>query len=271
MLKPSPSQAIAPPPGSVPAAASAIEVDGLYFAYDGEWVLEDVHLSIPERTFLAVLGPNGSGKTTLLKLLLGILKPARGRVRVFDKAPELVSERFGYVPQNTNINQSFPVSVGDVVLMGRLGRGLRLRRRTKRDQELVRTALERVGMWSKRDRKMAALSGGERQRVLIARALAVDPRVLFMDEPTASVDAVFQTELYSLLKTLNETMTIVVVSHDLSVLSSYVGAVACVNRKVFYHDSAELTTEMIDRVYHCPVELIAHGFPHRVLRDHRDS
>lgn len=257
--------------GCTDRRAPVIEVEDLYFSYNGDWVLEDVTLQVPEGAFLAVLGPNGSGKTTLLKLLLGILKPARGKVRILGESPQNARPRFGYVPQDTNVNRNFPISVRDVVLMGRLREGIGLRRYSDRDHELVRTALERVGMWGKRDRVVAALSGGERQRVLIARALATDPMILFMDEPTASVDAVFQTELYALLKTLNAGMTIVVVSHDMSVLSSYVGSVACVNRNVYYHDAAELTVEMLDQVYHCPVELIAHGLPHRVLRDHKES
>jgi zinc transport system ATP-binding protein len=129
-------------------------------------------------------------------------------------------------------------------------------------------------MWEFRDRPIGKLSGGQRQRVLIARALTVEPKVLLMDEPTASVDAQFQTDLYDLLKELNATITIVVVSHDMSVLSGYINSVACLNRTLYYHESGEITDEMLHAAYQCPVDLIVHGgVPHRVLRkhDHEDS
>ncbi len=248
----------------------AVRIRDLWFSYNGEPVLENVRLEIPQGAFVAVMGPNGSGKTTLLKLMVGILKTSRGEIRIFDRPPGSVPGLIGYVPQDTSVNKSFPVPVLDVVLMGRLGRGRLARRFSEADRETVRSCLEQVGMWKQRRRIVSELSGGERQRVLIARALAVRPRILFMDEPTASVDAVFQSELYELLKRLNHDMTIVVVSHDMSVLSSYVGSVACVNRSVFYHDAGEITAEMLDRVYHCPVELVAHGLPHRVLQKHGD-
>jgi zinc transport system ATP-binding protein len=158
--------------------------------------------------------------------------------------------------------------------MGRLGRSGRARRYTSEDREFSRKALEKAGMWEYRDRPIGKLSGGQRQRVLIARALSAEPRILLMDEPTASVDAQFQTHLYDLLKELNSTITIVVVSHDMSVLSGYINSVACLNRTLFYHDAGEITDEMLHSAYQCPVDLIAHGgVPHRVLRkhDHEDS
>ena len=153
--------------------------------------------------------------------------------------------------------------------MGRLGRSGRERRYTSEDRALARQVLEKVGMWEYRDRPIGKLSGGQRQRVLIARALSAEPKILLMDEPTASVDAQFQTHLYDLLKELNATITIVVVSHDMSVLSGYINSVACLNRTLYYHESGEITDEMLHSAYQCPVDLIAHGgVPHRVLRKH---
>lgn len=249
----------------------AIEIKDLWFSYNGHQVLQEVNLNVSEKEFLAILGPNGSGKTTLLKLMLGVLKPDKGSVKILGEEPHKVVDRIGYVPQDTNVNKSFPISVFDTTLMGRLGHAKRSRRYSAHDRSMAQKALETVGMWEQRKRHIGKLSGGQRQRVFIARALAANPDILFMDEPTASVDREFQTELYEFLRELNKSVTILVVSHDLSVLSSYIKSVACVNQKLFYHDSAEITAEMLDMAYHCPVELVAHGLPHRVLRDHEDE
>lgn len=250
----------------------AIEVKNVWFWYDDHLVLKDVNLEIKKGDFLALLGPNGGGKTTLLKLMLGILKPDYGYIRILGKKPNEVSHLLGYVPQDTMINKDFPISVMDVTLMGRLGHTRRRLRYSKEDRLLAERALDRVGMLKFRDRLIGTLSGGERQRVFIARALVAEPEFLFMDEPTSSVDTQWQTELYELLKELNKTVTIIVVSHDISVLSSYVKSVACVAQTVYYHDSAEITQEMLEKVYHCPIDLITHGgVPHRVLHSHFDG
>jgi len=248
----------------------AVDIQDLWFSYQEHWVLQEVNLTVRKCDFLAILGPNGSGKTTLLKLMLGILKPVRGRIELFGAEPQTVVDRIGYVPQDIHFNKGFPISVFDTTLMGRLGHVKRAWRYSAQDRARAHQALAKVGMWEHRHRLLGTLSGGQRQRVFIARALAADPEILFLDEPTASVDREFQTELYEFLRELNKTVTIIVVSHDLSVLSSYIKSVACVNQKLFYHDAAEITAEMLDMAYHCPVELVAHGLPHRVLRDHED-
>jgi len=251
---------------------SAIDLKNISFFYSSHPILTNVNLTVEEQDFLAIMGPNGSGKTTLIKIILGILNPAQGTVKVFGKKPPEAAGLLGYVPQDTGINKDFPISVMDVTLMGRLGLTGRDRRFTSEDRALARKVLEQVGMWGYRDRPIGKLSGGQRQRVLIARALTVEPKVLLMDEPTASVDAQFQTDLYDLLKELNASITIIVVSHDMSVLSSYINSVACLNRSLYYHGSGEITDEMLHSAYQCPVDLIAHGVPHRVLRkhDHKD-
>ncbi len=252
---------------------SAIEIDNVSFFYNSHPVLTNVNLRVEEKDFMAIMGPNGSGKTTLLKIILGVLNPARGSVRIFGKAPIEAAGLLGYVPQDTWLNKGFPISVQDVALMGRLGRTGRGRRYTSGDRDLARKVLEKVGMWDYRDRPIGKLSGGQRQRVLIARALTVEPKILLLDEPTASVDQQFQTDLYGLLKELNATITVVIVSHDVSVLSDYIKSVACLNQTLYRHESGELTEEMLTAAYQCPVDLIAHGrVPHRVLRrhDHRD-
>jgi len=246
-----------------------VAAHGVHFAFNDQPVLEDVHLEVCHGDFLAVLGPNGGGKTTLLKLLLGLLRPQRGVIRVLGDLPGKSSRRVGYVPQQTNIHDVFPITAEDVVLLGRLPHRPKWRGFSGSDNNAVRHALERVGMGGLRHRRIGRLSGGQRQRVLIARALVNAPEILFLDEPTASVDRHFQTEFYDLLKELNASMTIIVVSHDLFVLSAYAKSVACVNRTLFYHDAAELTQNMLKAAYHCPVEVVAHGpLPHRVLQDH---
>lgn len=249
----------------------AVEIEDVWFSYNGHSILREVNLKIKERDFLTILGPNGSGKTTLLKLMVGILKPDRGAIRILGREPWRVVDRIGYVPQDTSFNKGFPISVSDVVLMGRIGHARRAWRYSAQDRQIAWEALELVKMDKLCRRHVGLLSRGQRQRVFIARALAAKPDILFMDEPTAGVDKEFHAELYELLRELNKTVTILVVSHDLSVLSSYVKSVACLNQRLFYHDAAEVTAEMLDMAYQCPVELVAHGLPHRVLRNHEDE
>lgn len=245
----------------------AVEFQNVSFAYGNNLVLDGVTFSIPPGDFVALMGPNGGGKTTLIKLCVGLLKAQRGVVRIFGKEPEEARPMIGYVPQETNPNSHFPIQVADVVMMGLPPSRLRWKLKGE-EQERLKEILNRLGLWELRKRKVSELSGGQRQKVMIARALISDPQILFLDEPTASVDRAFHTELYEMLRDLNSRITIVVVSHDMSVLSSYVKSVACVNRRVVYHSGAEITPGMIDALYHCPVELVAHGIPHRVLREH---
>jgi zinc transport system ATP-binding protein len=247
-----------------------IEVDHLWFAYNAQPVLEDVTFSVEEGDFVAVIGPNGGGKTTLIKLMLGLLKPSGGNIRVLGQPPLKSAPQTGYVPQGSGVNQNLPISVHHVVLMGCM-HGLTLRGFSSRDRARTREALEQVGMWEMRSTRVTDLSGGQLQRVLVARALASNPSILFLDEPTSNVDKQGQTEFYELLKDLNEKVTIVIVCHDLMVLSSYVKSVACVNKRVYFHHSPEITPDMLKNAYHCPVELVAHGVPHRVLPVHEDE
>lgn len=246
-----------------------IEVENLFYSYSGsENTLENASFEIRRNDFLAVIGPNGGGKTTLIKIILGLLKPSSGVVRVLGKSPEKNSRKIGYVPQETSINMDFPVSVFDVVKMGRLKPLKGLFSFAREDNDHTMRALEFVGMKDFMKRRIGSLSGGQRQRVFIARALVSDPEILILDEPTASVDTQGQTELYDRLAELNKEKTVIVVSHDLMVISAYVKSVACVNRSVYYHGHAELTPDMLEMAYKCPVDLVAHGFPHRVLKAH---
>ena len=248
--------------------APAIEMKGVWFSYDRSPILEDVSFAVKQGDFLGMIGPNGGGKTTLLELLLGILKPDRGTIRVLGEAPHQARRRVGYVPQNTDFNNTFPISVIDVALMGRLAGSHMGKPFSPRDRPMVEEALKKVGMWDKRREPIGKLSGGQRQRVLIARALVTEPEILFLDEPTAKVDPEFESNIYDFLKELNRNATIVTITHDVGVISRYVKSVACVNRTLIYHEEARITQEMIDMAYECPVDLIAHGIPHRVLPRH---
>jgi len=249
-----------------------IEVKDVWFFYNGIPVLQDVNFTVRGGDFVALLGPNGGGKTTLLKLMLGLLKPERGAIRIFGESPRESSHRIGYMPQHLDFNQSFPISVLDVVLMGRLRPGRAWSRYTQEDRTAAQQALDRVEMGESANRRVGELSGGQQQRVFIARALVDEPEVLFLDEPTASVDTKHQTDLFDILKELNETVTIIVVSHDIGVVSSHIKSVACVNQQVFHHDNAEINEEMIELAYQCcPVDIVAHGLPHRVLQKHEDE
>jgi len=252
-------------------SAPVIEIRRVWFSFNGLPVLENVNLTVKSGDFLAVIGPNGGGKTTLIKVMLGLLAPDRGEVRVFGGPPESALQRIGYVPQDIGMKQSFPVSVEDVVLMGRLRGGGGWRPFGRADRKAVQAVMEEMRVREFRRRQIGELSGGQRQRVFVARALVGDPEALILDEPTSSVDTQGQTEFYQLLKEINQKVTIVVVSHDLMVLSSHVKSVACVNRQVFFHNAPEITRDMLQMAYHCPVELVAHGLPHRVLPSHQDE
>lgn len=248
----------------------AMQIQDLSFAYTGHLVLEDVQLTLQQGEFMFMLGPNGGGKTTLIKILLGILPYKQGKVRILGQAPGQVPHLVGYVPQHASGEDKFPVNVLEVVLMGRLGHLGRLRGYGPKDREIAKQTLDTVEMLDYQSTLISNLSGGQKQRVLIARALACEPRILFLDEPTASVDHAFQSRLYEILKDLNaQGITIVVISHDLSVLSSHAKSVACVNRHLYHHSPAEIDQEVLEKVYSCPVELVTHGsVPHRVLKRH---
>ena len=239
-----------------------IEVRGVTFGYGREVVLDHVDLDIQPRDFLAVIGPNGGGKTTLVKVILGLLRPWSGEVvRRVDPG------RLGYVPQFSTFDKSFPLRVSDVVLMGKLGRRGLFQRYSREDREDVDRILDRLKLSSVSRSHVAEISGGQLQRVLIARSLAADPEILFLDEPTASIDPESREVLQEILEELNRTIPIVVVTHDVTSMSSMVKRIACINRRLFYHGE-EIDQHVLEEVYGCPVELVAHGVAHRVLHHH---
>jgi len=250
---------------------TVIEVRGLGFSFDGHPVLEEVNLRVRRGDFLVLIGPNGGGKTTLLKLILGLLPPGRGEIVVLGTSPRRAARRVGYVPQNVHVNRSFPISVHDVVRLGSLGAGGRFFRRSPTAEAAVRAAMEEMGVWELRRKRIGQLSGGQLQRVFIARALVSRPEILLLDEAMASIDAQGRAEFYDLLAELNRSATIVAVTHDTMMLSPRVKSVACVNRRLHHHDTGEITPELLEAAYRCPVDLVAHGIPHRVFEMHRED
>jgi zinc transport system ATP-binding protein len=238
-------------------------------SYGGIPALEDINLSILQHDFLGIIGPNGGGKSTLLKVLLGLVKPNSGSVSVFGKPPEQARSQIGYVSQHYSFDRYFPASVWDVVMMGCYSRTGLFRRYDHQDRAATAKALARVGMLEHSNKQIGRLSGGQQQRVFIARALVAEPKLLLLDEPTASIDSSIQTEFYELLGELKKNLTIVMVSHDIGAVSVYVDKIACLNLQLYYHGSKEITAEILEATYKCPVQLIAHGtVPHRVLKEH---
>jgi len=243
-----------------------IKLTDVSIYYEEVCAVENVNLTISKGDFLGIIGPNGGGKTTLLKALIGILKPTSGHVQ----RAETLS--IGYVPQFSNFNKGFPISVYEVVLMGRLSKGIHFGKKySKLDHELVVEILRKLSIEPLKDRHISELSGGQLQKVLIARAMVSNPTMLILDEPTASLDGDSRDDINQLLKTLNQDMTIVVVSHDMAAISSYVKQVACLNRNLFYHGDTEHIGDGVERTYGCPVDIIAHGKPHRVFSQHEEE
>ena len=241
---------------------NAIEVSNLCFGYEEREVLHNIDLRIPERDFAIVVGPNGGGKTTLLKLLLGLLRPRYGTVRIFGEEPAALRRSIGYVPQSLSFDRRFPVSVMDIVLMGRIERHF-WGGYSRQDRLVAMEALEEVGLADTAGRHFAALSGGQRQRVLIAQALASQPKLLLLDEPGANLDTPGVHTIYQLLKRLNERLTVVMVSHNLSLVESFAQHVICVNHTADMHSIDEVSAAGLHsgdwiHIFHdaCPV---SHG------------
>ena len=242
--------------------AADILLEHVNFSYNGEPVLEDVNLSIGRGEFIGIIGPNGGGKTTLLRLILGLLTPDSGTIRVFGRPPASVSNRIGYVPQHILFDQRFPATVFDIVQMGQIGRS-GFGRISDQQRQVTEEALAAVGLLEFRNKSFSDLSGGQRQRVLIARALASDPELLLFDEPTANVDSSSGEQLYQILAQLNKRMTILVVSHDIGFVNHHISSVVCVNHQVVIHPTSTLDGRNIIDLYGHDMSLIRH--------DHRCS
>lgn len=253
--------------------SAAIEFRNVSVRYDHLPALENISVSIPAGSFWGIIGPNGSGKSTFVKTALGLLTPYEGDVRTLGHAPADLGSlraRIGYVPQYAQLDFSFPLQVIDVVAMGLYGEIGLFRRLTRAHRERAYRALDRVQMREFADRQISALSGGQRQRVLIARALVVNPSLLILDEPTAALDHGSAEGLYDWVNRLHEEdgMTIILVTHDIGVVSQYVDSIACLNRSLVAHGRPRdvLSGDSLEEMYGCGAMLFGHGeVPHMVV------
>lgn len=249
----------------------ALEIKNLNVTLRNRRVLEDVSLELPAGSFMGLIGPNGGGKTVLLRTILNLIKADSGSINIFGEPHASGKKYVGYVPQFARFDYSFPVSVLDVVLMGCLRDTRPFLGYTDDQKKRAISILDSLDLPDVHESQIGKLSGGQLQRVLIARALISQPKLLILDEPAASLDTKVGRSFHELLKELSTEMTIILVSHDLGVISQDVKTIACLNRTLHYHDTKELQSDVLEEVYGCPVELLAHGHAHRVLSCHDHS
>jgi len=246
-----------------------VEIRNLSAGYGQNIILRDVNLSIQQFDFVGVIGPNGGGKTTLLKALLGLLTPISGEINFSESMTEGNSHRIGYLPQINNIDRKFPVTVFDVVRSGLMSRKRLTGRYNSEENDRANELMLEMGISGIRNKAIGELSGGQIQRALLCRALVNSPKLLILDEPNTYVDNRFERELYEKLKVLNEKLAILLVSHDLGTISTYVKSYACVNGSLHYHTGNKVTPELL-KSYECPIQIISHGeIPHTVLYNHK--
>ena len=245
-----------------------IDIRHITVGYDENIILSDVSLTINDSDFIGVIGPNGGGKTTLLKAILGLLVPISGEVVFHDCMTEGNHHRIGYLPQINNIDRKFPISVSDVVKSGLMSKKRIIKRYDQKDIEFAGQLMQEMGIYEIRNKAIGELSGGQIQRALLCRALVNQPKLLVLDEPNTYVDNRFEKELYEKLRILNEDIAILLVSHDLGTISTYVKSIACVNHSLHYHPGNKITPELME-AYECPIQIITHGkIPHTVLHTH---
>jgi zinc transport system ATP-binding protein len=247
--------------------ANLFEMHSLSASYGTNTVLQDVNFMVNENDFIGVIGPNGGGKTTLLKIILGLLKPAKGTL-IFNETL-LNGNSIGYLPQLSTGDVNYPVTVADIVLSGlMIGKSI-FSRMSSSDKLKAHTVIEELGLTGMSKSNLNELSGGQIQRVLLGRAIIGNPRLLLLDEPGNFVDTTFENDFYEKLKDLNKRMAILMVSHDVGTISSHIKSFACVNRSLHYHPSPEITNEDL-LAYGCPIQLVTHGdVPHTVLKYHK--
>ncbi|MDY0212039.1 MAG: ABC transporter ATP-binding protein [Desulfuromonadaceae bacterium] len=235
-----------------------IEIENLSFSYPQLQVLNDINLTLHNDEFLGIVGPNGGGKSTLLKLILGLLKPDKGSIRVLGQAPKAARPMLGYVPQFATFDSKFPIRVKDTVLQGRFGTRRHQLFYSREDHLKTTEAMERTDILDLQDRPMTALSGGQRQRVLIARALACDPKLLLLDEPTANIDPYHGENIFGLLHRLHDEVSIVLISHDIGFITRCVTRVACLNHSLVCHATSPVENDLLQQIYGMPLSRVEH-------------
>ncbi len=246
-----------------------IHIEKLAAGYDGQQVLHDVNLQIADRDFLGIIGPNGGGKTTLIKCILGLLPLQSGTIRFFRNGQPVEHITMGYLPQYSSIDRKFPISVEEMILSGLSVKKSLTSRFTAEHREKVQAIIARMGLEGLERRSIGQLSGGQLQRALLGRAIVSDPATVILDEPSTYIDKQFEARLYELLTEINRECAIILVSHDIGTVLQNVKSIACVNETLDYHPATEVTSEWLEKNFHCPIEVLGHGaIPHRVLCEH---
>jgi zinc transport system ATP-binding protein len=235
--------------------SDAIDIRDVSLAYAHVPVLEHVTLQIAAGEFFGLIGPNGAGKTSLLRLILGLARPDSGSITVLGEDPIRARSRIGYVPQHPTFRRDFPITVTEVVRLGQLGSHWSAAVLA----EKLRAVMSALELESLANRQIGTLSGGQLQRVLIARALACEPELLILDEPTANIDLRVEQNIFSLLRQYNERMTIIVVSHDIGFISGFVHRAGCLNRTLVCHRTEEISGKTIEQLYGSSVRMINHS------------
>jgi zinc transport system ATP-binding protein len=230
-----------------------IEIKNLEFRYDKTQILQHIDLSVSKGAFVGIFGPNGGGKTTFLKLLMGFLRPSQGEILLFGSQPKSQRKKIGYVPQIARFDRQFPISVLEVVLMGCLSKASWWGGCPPHLKHKAKEKLALVGLPDKHNVPFGTLSGGQAQRALIARAIVNDPELLLLDEPTASIDPDAETLIFQLLMQLKETMTILMVTHDLQGIINKADRLLCVNHRIVSYLPKEICEHFALGLYHAPL------------------
>lgn len=235
-----------------------IRLHKIAFRYSGPLVIENVDLEVARGDFLGLVGPNAGGKSTLLKIILGLLKPCQGSVTVLGNSPELARRDLGYVPQFAEFSRDFPITVVETVLLGRMGRTRLLGPYRQRDRDIANRVMQETQILELRNRPLETLSGGQLQRVLVARALAGEPKILLLDEPTSNIDTRAEEDIFELFNHLNQRMTIILVSHDIGFITRYVTRVACLNQTLMCHRPESIDGDFIQKLYDEPIRAVSY-------------
>ncbi|MDN5353973.1 MAG: zinc transport system ATP-binding protein [Candidatus Cloacimonadota bacterium] len=236
-----------------------IKIENLSYSYDFQPSLKNINLEVEENDFMAILGPNGGGKTTLLKIILGFLQPDSGKIEILGTTPQKARRHIGYVPQYAQFDSDFPIKVKEVVMMSCLQNNSFFPKYPQRAQKKAIALLKKLQIENIAEKRLGELSGGQKQRTLIARALMTDPKILLLDEPTASIDSSIEKDIYDTLEELNKNTTILLVSHDIAFVSSYVNKVTCLNVRSCTHYTKDIKGEKLQQAYMGSIKALEHG------------